>query len=63
MERYFIQDYWTGLNILDNNRYYTRYFNTIKDAEEFINSLEDLNNEDGFYIVKELDGKIQPIEY
>ena len=63
MERYFIQDYWTGLTILDNNGYYTRYFNSIKGAEEFLNSLEGLNYDDNFYIIKELDGKIQPIEY
>ncbi len=63
MERYFIQDYWTGLNILDNKGNYTRYFNTIKEAEEFLNSLEGLNDDDNFYIVKELDGEIQLIEY
>lgn len=63
MERYFIEDYCTGLTILDDNRHYTRYFNSIKDAEEFLNSLEELNDDDNFYIVKELDGKIQPIEY
>ena len=63
MERYFIEDYWTGLTILDDNGHYTRYFNSIKDAEEFLNSLEELNDDDNFYIVKELDGKIQPIEY
>ena len=48
MEQYFIEDYWTGLTILDDNGHYTRYFNSIKNAEYFLNSLE---------------GLIQPIEY
>jgi hypothetical protein len=63
MERYFIEDYWTGLTILDNKGHYTRYFNTLKEAEEFLYSLKELNYDDNFYIVKELDGEIQPIEY
>ena len=59
MERYFIEDYYTGLTILDNDGYYTKYFNTIKEAEHFLNSLMghyNENEEDNFYIVKEVDG-------
>ena len=63
MERYFIEDYYTCLTILDDSGYYTRYFNSIKGAENFINSLGKLNDEDNFYIVKELDGKRKQIEY
>jgi len=62
MKRYFIEDYWTGLTILDDNGHYTKYFNTIKEAEEFVNSLEGLND-DNFYIVEESNGEIKPIEY
>ena len=53
MERYFIEDYWTGSTILDDNGHYTKYFNSIKNAEYFLNSLEGLNDDDNFYIVKE----------
>jgi len=65
MERYFIEDYYTGLTILDEDGYYTKYFNTIKEAENFLNSLMghyNENDEDNFYIVKEIDGKRKPIE-
>ncbi len=68
MERYFIEDYYTGLTILGEDGYYTKYFNTLKEAENFLNSLignykELWDIEDNYYIVKEIDGKRKPIEY
>tara|TARA_R100001463_G_scaffold48653_1_gene97941 strand:- start:1492 stop:1683 length:192 start_codon:yes stop_codon:yes gene_type:complete len=63
MTRYFIEDYHTGLTILDKNKYYTKYFNSIKNAENFINSLKGLNKDDNFYIVKEVNGQKKPIEF
>ncbi len=53
MARYYIQDYWSGLNILDKKGNYTRYFDSYQDADDFLNSLGDLNEEDNFYIVEE----------
>ena len=29
-KRYFIEDYFSGLTILDENGHYTRYFNSVK---------------------------------
>lgn len=62
-ERYFIEHYQTSLTLLDHSGHYTRYFNSIKDAEDFINSLEGISDDDNFYIVKEIDGQRKPIEF
>ena len=62
-ERYFIEYYQTGLTLLDDSGHYTRYFNSIKDVEDFINSLEGIGDDDNFYIVKEIDGQRKPIEF
>ena len=63
MKKYYIEDYYTGLTILDNNGYYTRYFDTLEDAQEFINSLGEINDEDNFFILEELEGQSKPVEY
>jgi UDP-galactopyranose mutase len=62
--RYFIQDYYSGLNITKDG--YTRYFKTLNDAENFIVLLtnDGHNDEDNFFVVAENeDGEIIPIEY
>ena len=63
MIKYFIEDYYTGLTILDDNGYYTRYFDTLDDTENFLYSLGHLNDEDNFFIVEESEGKTKPVEY
>jgi UDP-galactopyranose mutase len=62
--RYFIQDYYSGLNITKDG--YTRYFKTLNDADNFIVLLTNdvHNDEDNFFVVAENeDGEIIPIEY
>jgi len=60
---YFIQEYFSGVDILNKNGY-TKYFKTFKDADDFLNSLGDLNNEDSFYIMEEdKEGNQKPTEY
>ena len=63
MIKYFIEDYYTGLTILDDNGYYTRYFDTLDDTENFLYSLGHLNDEDNFFIVEESEGKTKTVEY
>ena len=61
--KYFIQEYFTGFNILTKNGY-TKYFQTFHDADNFVNSLGDLNNEDSLYIMEEdKEGNQKPTEY
>ena len=65
MKRYFIQDYYTGLDIITKNGY-TRYFNTINEAFSLLNYLdkEGLNDEDNFFIIEEDEqGNQEPTEY
>jgi hypothetical protein len=60
---YFIQEYFSGVNILSKNGY-TKYFKNFTDADDFLNSLGKLNNEDSFYIVEEdKEGNQKPVEY
>ncbi len=62
--KYYIQDYYTGLDITKGG--YTRYFKTLKDADDFLELLntKGYNDEDNFFIVAEDDeGNIVPIEY
>jgi hypothetical protein len=62
--RYFIQDYYSGLNITKDGN--TRYFKTLNDADNFIVLLTNdvHNDEDNFFVVAENeDGEIIPIEY
>ena len=63
MIKYFIEDYYTGLTILDDNGYYTRYFDTLDDTENFLYSLGHFNDEDNFFIVEESEGKTKTVEY
>ena len=63
MIKYFIEDYYTGLTILDDNGYYTRFFDTLDDTENFLYSLGHLNDEDNFFIVEESEGKTKTVEY
>ena len=63
MIKYFIEDYYTGLTILDDNGYYTRYFDTLDDTENFLYSLGHLNEEDNFFILEESEGKTKTVEY
>ena len=48
--KYYIEDYWSGLPILDEQGIYIRYFYSYEDADDFLNSLGDINEEDNFYI-------------
>jgi len=59
MIRYYIEYYYSGLPI-----FYTRYFDTIEEADDYLNKHFkcDENEEDNFYIVKEVNGKRVPIE-
>ena len=60
--KYYIQDYYSGLDITKGG--YTRYFKTLNDADDFLNSLGKLNNEDNFYIMEEdKEGNEKPTEY
>jgi len=60
--KYYIQDYYSGLDITKGG--YTRYFKTLNDADDFLNSLGKLNNEDNFYIMEEdKEGNQKPTEY
>ncbi len=60
---YFIQEYFSGFDILNKNGY-IKYFKTFKDADDFLNSLGDLNDEDSFYIIEEdKEGNQKPTEY
>ena len=45
MKKYFIQDYFSGLTILDDKGYYTRYFYSIQDVENFLNSASEFVTE------------------
>ena len=61
--RYYIQDYFTGLNVTKG--YYTRYFNTLNDANNFLESLnvKGYNDEDNFFILcEDEDGNIIPLD-
>lgn len=61
--RYFIQDYFSGLNVTKGG--YTRYFKTLSDVSKFLELLNNkgYNDDDNFYIVAEdEDGNIIPIE-
>ena len=61
--KYFIQEYFLGVNIITKNGY-TKYFQTFQDADNFLNSLGDLNNEDNFYIMEEdKEGNQKPTEH
>lgn len=65
ISRYKIQDYFSGLDIVDKNGY-AKYFKSLNDAECFVSLMDEkgLNDEDNFYIVKEDEqGNIRPIEY
>jgi hypothetical protein len=61
--RYYIQDYFTGLNIIKKG--YTRYFKTLSEAINFLELLNNkgYNEEDNFFIVCEDEhGNNIPIE-
>ena len=63
--KYIIQDYYWGMDIVDNNGY-TRHFKTLDDADDFINLLtkKGYNDEDNFYVVQiDKKGNKIPIEY
>ena len=62
-KKYFIEDYFSGLPILDDSTHYIRYFNSLKEAENFLCSLGNLNDDDNFYIVECLDGQKKSVEY
>tara|TARA_R110000851_G_scaffold274341_1_gene426963 strand:- start:269 stop:460 length:192 start_codon:yes stop_codon:yes gene_type:complete len=63
MTKFYIEDYYSGDTILDKKGNYTRYFKTLDDAEDFLNSLGSINDDDNFYIVEQTDGISKPIEY
>ena len=61
--KYYIQDYYSGLDITKEG--YTRYFKTLDDANDFLESLNyrSYNDDDNFFIVAEdKNGNIIPIE-
>ena len=61
--KYYIQDYFSGLDITKGG--YTRYFKTLNDANDFLESLnyKGYNDEDNFFIVAEDENSnITPIE-
>ncbi len=63
--KYYIQEYYSGLDIVTKNGY-TRYFKNLSDAEDFLALLTDdgYNDEDNFYVVAENeDGENTPIFY
>ena len=64
MIRYFIENYYWAHPILDDNGHYTRYFDTFEEADDYLNKhfYCDEDEEDNFYIVKEINGKRVPIE-
>tara|TARA_R100000353_G_C6486538_1_gene190588 strand:+ start:737 stop:934 length:198 start_codon:yes stop_codon:yes gene_type:complete len=64
MIRYYIENYYWGLPILDDNDCYTKYFDSYEEADDYLNKhfICDEDEEDNFYIVKEINGKEVPIE-
>ena len=64
MIRYYIENYYWGLPILDDKGYYTRYFYDFELANYYLNKHFkcEQDEEDNFYIVKEVNGKRVPIE-
>ena len=70
MIRYYIENYYSGLPILDDNDCYTRYFDNYELANDYLELVNDdlkkndmeQYEEDPFYVVKEVNGKRVPIE-
>ena len=61
--RYFIENYYSGLTILDDDGNYVRYFDNHELADEYLNdNFYHRKDFDNFYIVKEVDGKVEPLE-
>ena len=62
--KYYIQDYYSGLDITKNG--YTRYFETLNDADHFLELLNSkgYNDDDNFFVVAEDEnGNLVPIYY
>ena len=63
MTKFYIECYYSGDTIMDDSGYYTRYFDCLGSAEDFIESLGAINDDDNFYIKKTVNGVDEPIKY
>ncbi len=65
MEKFYIEHYYWAHPILDDLGNDIRYFNSYEEADDYLNEINqtlNLDDEDNFYIVLEVDGKKVPLE-